>query len=120
MHVICSQMEDVVDCESNQHDNSDGLVGAELLTVPVHESDDAENDDCYAEDWYDTCDKVAGNKHQDEERETDRGYNTLESTFDESFLWWNVDPCATGLLHAFHLCWGNRNFLVNEGLPFVK
>lgn len=48
-------MEDVVYWEADEHHNCDGLVWAELLTIPVHEGDDAQDDHGHAENWDETC-----------------------------------------------------------------
>jgi len=39
MHEVCSQMQHIVDSKTDEHHDSDGLVWAELLAVPVHEGD---------------------------------------------------------------------------------
>lgn len=120
MHVVCSQMEDIVDGKSDEHDHSDGLVWAELLAIPVHKGDDTEDDDCHAEDGGKTGNEVASNHHQNNEWEADGGNNTLECPSNKCFLWWNVDPSITCLEDVLHTCWSQFLLLVNEALPFFK
>lgn len=56
-------MKNVVDRETNEHNDCYWLILAKLKTIPVHESDDTQNNSDHAEDWGYTYDEVSSNEY---------------------------------------------------------
>jgi len=120
MHVISTQMENIINSKTDKHHKRDWLRDTELLTVPDHEGHDAQNNDCHVENWDKGGDWISGNNHQYNEWETHSHSNTLESTLKESLLEWNLIPTNRTLKSPFHfwaICFGIFIQLCDPILP---
>ena len=72
-------MKNIIHCKANKHNDCNGLVGAELLAVPIHDSYQASDHDGDAEDGGKARDKVSSHYHENDEREDHGNADSLES-----------------------------------------
>ena len=128
VHVISTQVKDIINGKSNEHDNSEWLGSSELLAIPYHHSHDGDNDDCNIEDRNDRSDWVSCNKHKHDEWETHSNSDTLESSWKKSFFYWDSSPSNICLHSSLQILTVVITFLIgqisiqflNPNLPFLK
>lgn len=98
--VVRSQVNDIVDCQTDHDDDGNGLGYAELPALKHHDSNNTHDDDGHGNDGEQRQQNIARSNQQNEEREADGCRHSCRRRLQEGPLRLHPAPEDAGGLHS--------------------
>jgi len=105
MNICMREMNDIVDWETDQYNDTDGFENSELHIPPVHASDHTDDDNDDREDRDHTLEHISGGNQKDDKGEADWGNDSVSGIVNKGLFSWHPWPDPISLSECLQTCW---------------